>query len=83
MGRKPKFKPRITRIKLNPEQAVLTCTCYAWEVRPGSHLVGVRAESWLMGVCSGPAKFTTNLIKSYTPAGGDSGHLAEAGVASS
>ncbi len=28
MGRKPKFKPEITRVKLNPEQAVLTCFCY-------------------------------------------------------
>jgi len=29
MSRKPKFKPVITRIKLNPEQAVLACACYA------------------------------------------------------
>jgi len=28
MGRKLKFRPKITRIKLNPEQAVLSCTCY-------------------------------------------------------
>jgi len=28
-GRKMKFRPEITRVKLNPEQAVLTCTCYA------------------------------------------------------
>ena len=27
--RKLKFRPRITRIKLNPEQAVLTCDCYS------------------------------------------------------
>lgn len=27
MFRKPKFKPVVTRVKLNPEQAVLTCTC--------------------------------------------------------
>jgi len=27
-GRKPKFRPKITRIKLNPEQAVLSCYCY-------------------------------------------------------
>jgi len=31
-GRKPKFKPEITRVKLNPEQAVLSCNCfqYGW-----------------------------------------------------
>jgi len=28
MVKKPKFKPKITRINLNPEQAVLSCTCY-------------------------------------------------------
>ena len=28
MSRKPKFNPEITRVKLNPEQAVLTCTCW-------------------------------------------------------
>ena len=28
MGRKPKFKPEIRRIKLNPEQAVLHCQCW-------------------------------------------------------
>ncbi len=28
MPKKPKFKPVITRIKLNPEQAVLYCACY-------------------------------------------------------
>lgn len=28
MTRKLKFKPIITRVKLNPEQAVLTCTCH-------------------------------------------------------
>ena len=28
MPRKPKFRPEITRIRLNPEQAVLTCECY-------------------------------------------------------
>ncbi|MDD2689103.1 MAG: hypothetical protein PHT41_03005 [Candidatus Omnitrophica bacterium] len=28
MPRKPKFRPVITRVKLNPEQAVLACACY-------------------------------------------------------
>jgi len=26
--KKPKFQPVITRVKLNPEQAVLQCSCY-------------------------------------------------------
>jgi hypothetical protein len=29
MAKKPKFKPVITRVKLNPEQAVLACACYS------------------------------------------------------
>jgi len=28
MPRKLKFRPVITRVKLNPEQAVLACACY-------------------------------------------------------
>lgn len=28
MSKKPKFKPEVTRIALNPEQAVLLCACY-------------------------------------------------------
>lgn len=28
MPKKPKFKPLITRVKLNPEQAILQCSCY-------------------------------------------------------
>jgi len=28
MAHKLKFKPEITRVKLNPEQAVLTCYCW-------------------------------------------------------
>ncbi len=26
--KRPKFNPEITRVKLNPEQAVLVCPCY-------------------------------------------------------
>lgn len=33
MVKKPKFKPVITRVKLNPEQAVLTCTCMSRNTR--------------------------------------------------
>ncbi len=27
MSKKPKFNPEVTMVKLNPEQAVLYCTC--------------------------------------------------------
>ena len=29
MAIKPEFNPEITRIKLNPEQAVLACSCWS------------------------------------------------------
>lgn len=29
MSQKMKFNPIVTRIKLNPEQAVLLCTCFS------------------------------------------------------
>jgi len=39
--RKPKFRPVISRIKLNPEQAVLSCGCYefgmVWAAAYGSN----------------------------------------------
>ncbi len=36
MSRKPKFKPEITRVRLDPEQAVLLCGCYIGEVMAGT-----------------------------------------------
>ncbi len=30
MGRKLKFRPEVTWIHLNPEQAVLSCNCYQY-----------------------------------------------------
>ena len=30
MRKKKKFKPVITRVRLNPEQAVLSCDCYQY-----------------------------------------------------
>jgi len=35
MPRKPKFRPEIRRVKLNPEQAVLSCDCYGGGLREG------------------------------------------------
>ena len=37
MSRKPKFKPEIRRIKLNPEQAVLACNCHTGGVTWGAN----------------------------------------------
>lgn len=39
MGKKSKFRPKITKIKLNPEQAVLSCICHTsgWILANGVH----------------------------------------------
>ena len=33
MSKKSKFKPEVTKIALNPEQAVLTCDCFSLTIR--------------------------------------------------
>ena len=53
MGRKPKFRPVITRIKLNPEQAVLTCDCFSMRGRHVSQGTGyARIGSGAHSVCN-------------------------------
>jgi len=39
MSRKPKFRPEIRRIKLNSEQAVLSCACYNWGYSAGGSVM--------------------------------------------
>ena len=55
MSRKPRFNPEITRVKLNPEQAVLACTCYMGEV---SATTGPKAN-----FCSAPGTRATAVDK--------------------
>ncbi len=53
MPRKPKFRPKITWVKLNPEQAVLSCNCY----NTGTHVTGNTkwSSTWIPEpACSGP-----------------------------
>jgi hypothetical protein len=42
---KPKFKPEITRVKLNPEQAVLQCNC----IDLGQ--IGITGKAGKLNVC--------------------------------
>ncbi|MCM8774082.1 MAG: hypothetical protein NC820_05045 [Candidatus Omnitrophica bacterium] len=54
MIRKPKFKPQVLRVKLNPEQAVLDCNCYDVETKAGTGLWGVaKGETPIITICSG------------------------------
>jgi len=54
MSTKLRFKPEITQIKLNPEQAVLACTC--WSGKKGNRTT---TTSYL-GVCVGNKRTVTN-----------------------
>ena len=54
MPRKPKFKPVITRVKLNPEQAVLSCDCWSNGITPPMgagmddyDVYGARQNTWV------------------------------------
>lgn len=79
MSRRPKFRPEITRVKLNPEQAVLSCQCYTGV---GFIVEGVFALSSLRTLCQGDL-----LIKGKygvdTAARGDYGESTFSGFASS
>jgi len=44
MAKKPKFNPEITRIKLNPEQAVLACSCYNTGNQAGANISSQRFQ---------------------------------------
>lgn len=50
MKKKKRFRPTITRVKLNPEQAVLTCACYNLGFSSNS---SGSADYLEMGFCSG------------------------------
>ncbi len=51
MVRKPKLELKITRIKLNPEQAVLACSCWHAGYRHNTSLGAHRGSgaSWCSG----------------------------------
>jgi hypothetical protein len=68
MARKPKFKPTITRVKLNPEQAVLSCDCnngaFGWYTY-GSTNLGTGKGSQVY--CNGSKSFFYNVGYSDMP----------------
>ncbi len=62
MPRKPKFKPVVTRIKLNPEQAVLSCNCHTGMTFTTMSQMG--RSGWQLSYCNlGPSKgFTKTYV---------------------
>jgi hypothetical protein len=49
VAKKNRFKPVINRIKLNPEQAVLTCDCYDKRFKADSALPGASLDVCMSG----------------------------------
>lgn len=58
MPKKPKFKPQITRVKLNPEQAVLACEC--WDVGKITKNPWQPAQGWAT-ICNFPKPNPTHI----------------------
>ncbi len=77
MPRKPKFRPRITRIKLNPEQAVLLCACYT------NNLQQIQSSNqWFVGisytnVCAGVVRAVQPASIAACTAGAGSGQASQ------
>ena len=73
MDRKKKvFKPIITRVKLNPEQAVLSCYCYSdgWEIQTAPSASRYGAASGLI-VCFGSKSSRENAVSCSSPSRGE------------
>lgn len=64
MSRKPKFKPEIARVKLNPEQAVLVCSCYT-----GMAFVAVSLSPTRLVSGSAGCEMGSKQLKNVTPGG--------------
>ena len=81
MPRKPKFKPVITRVKLNPEQAVLSCNCYYFGVRWAGAML---ADPPLTGIgyCNAGSKITDSSYRCVALSGAF-GAVATSGGATS
>jgi len=62
MARKPKFKPVITRVKLNPEQAVLTCACHTVGYQHGTATAGFRSFTFVT-TCDASRGLHTNIFE--------------------
>lgn len=58
MPEKLKFKPTITKIKLDPEQAVLFCLCYT----ANAYSTAARLTPTFAYCLEGPPKTNTNLM---------------------
>jgi hypothetical protein len=79
MPRKPKFKPVIARIKLNPEQAVLACTCFDTALHWYGNTQYARAG--IVHACQAPPAMRIRVVSGHQCSGlGSEVDLYEAGA---
>jgi hypothetical protein len=83
MVRKPGFKPKITRVKLNPEQAVLACSCFhdGWQVYLHEYVTG-GGGPW-HACCQTGARIGQDAQESWSCTAGGSSWRADPGAVSS
>lgn len=62
-GRKPKFDPVITRVKLNPEQAVLSCNCWGLGFRAQGHVRPAGSAYWGLSSTGGGCTYDVFGVK--------------------
>jgi hypothetical protein len=76
-----KFKPKITRVKLNPEQAVLTCVCYSGGYDASRTAANRRAGGSVVTVCNsgGSARVTRTGNNNCGTSGGSYTYYRRAG----
>ena len=83
MAKKPKFKPEITRVKLNPEQAVLSCTCMSIGMQ-WTHTSHIAHRTYIPRDMCTWGRGTTSHVPCYTnPATGYYGFRHASSTASS
>jgi hypothetical protein len=74
MAKKLRFKPTITRVKLNPEQAVLSCDCYGLDHRVAA------GTYWSNGIaakfCNGKSNPDILICGNDVPDSGHGSHSA-------
>ncbi len=82
MSRRPKFNPEISRVKLNPEQAVLQCACFGATAKVWNSSANKGSSATFCNAGSGRT-FGTKTQSSCAGTSGSSGKKNAAGAVAS
>lgn len=73
MAKKPKFRPEVTRIPLNPEQGVLACNCFEGVQKNLAQGGYQKAAAGIGSACDWGAKTAGTLVSACGKTGRTSG----------